>query len=155
MLAGRGVLAALALGLIAIVIGVAAAPGGINGQASKAWTQLTDPNVDAPTNTPDRLTATSSVRARYWQEALRIYRDSKLVGAGAGAYEVARTRYRRGTQSIRHAHGYGVQTLADLGLVGLGLSLLAPRRGWSRRCAPPGCGGATAGCPTTRSESAR
>jgi cytochrome c-type biogenesis protein CcmH/NrfG len=46
------------------------------------------------------------------------------VGAGAGAYEVARTRYRRGTQSIRHAHGYGVQTLADLGLVGLGVSLL-------------------------------
>ena len=125
VLAGRGVLAALALGLIAIVIGIAAAPGGINGQASKAWKQLTDPNVDAPTNTPDRLTATSSVRARYWQEALRIYRDSKLVGAGAGAYEVARTRYRRGTQSIRHAHGYGVQTLADLGLVGLGLSLLA------------------------------
>ena len=37
VLAGRGVLAALALGLIAIVIGIAAAPGGINGQASKAW----------------------------------------------------------------------------------------------------------------------
>jgi len=125
VLAGRGVLAALAVGVIAIVIGIAAAPGGIDGQASKAWKQLTDPTVDAPTNTPDRLTATSSVRARYWQEALRIYRDSKLVGAGAGAYEVARTRYRRGTQSIRHAHGYGVQTLADLGLVGLGLSLLA------------------------------
>ena len=92
---------------------------------SKAWRQLTDPAAAAPTNTPDRLTATSSVRARYWQEAFKIYADSKLVGAGAGAYEVARTRYRRGTQSIRHAHGYGVQTLADLGLIGLGLSLLA------------------------------
>ena len=34
-----------------------------------------DPNAAAPTNTPDRLTATSSVRARYCQEAFRIYGD--------------------------------------------------------------------------------
>ena len=112
------------------------------------------PERATPTNTPDRLTATSSVRAQYWQEALRIYKDSKLVGAGAGAYEVARTRYRTaGTQSIRHAHGYGVQTLADLGLVGLGVSLFGALRGSWRRRARPGCGGATAGCPTTRSGS--
>ena len=123
-LAGQAVGGVLVLSVLAVVIGLAAAPGGIDGQVSKAWRKVTDPNVAAPTNTPDRLTATSSVRAQYWQEALRIYKDSKLVGAGAGAYEVARTRYRRGTQSIRHAHGYGVQTLADLGLVGLGVSLL-------------------------------
>ncbi len=123
-LAGLAVGGVLVLSVLAVVIGLAAAPGGIDGQVSKAWRKVTDPNVAAPTNTPDRLTATSSVRAQYWQEALRIYKDSKLVGAGAGAYEVARTRYRRGTQSIRHAHGYGVQTLADLGLVGLGVSLL-------------------------------
>jgi len=122
-LAGQAVGGVLVLSVLAVVIGLAAAPGGIDGQVSKAWRKVTDPNVAAPTNTPDRLTATSSVRAQYWQEALRIYKDSKLVGAGAGAYEVARTRYRRGTQSIRHAHGYGVQTLADLGLVGLGVSL--------------------------------
>ena len=31
-----------------------------------------DPNAKTPANTPDRLTATSSVRARYWDEAIWI-----------------------------------------------------------------------------------
>jgi tetratricopeptide (TPR) repeat protein len=79
--------------------------------------------VGTPANTPNRLTATSSVRARYWDEALKVYADSKLLGAGAGAYATARMRYRTKPLSVRHAHGYPVQTLADLGLVGLALSL--------------------------------
>jgi hypothetical protein len=36
-----------------------------------------------------------------------------------------RTRFRDDTLAVRHAHGYGVQTLADLGWAGLGVSLLA------------------------------
>ena len=45
-------------------------PGGIDGQVSKAWKQATDPAATAR-NSPDRLTAASSVRARYWEEALK------------------------------------------------------------------------------------
>ena len=72
---------------LAVVIALASAPGGIDGQVSKAWQQLTDPNVGTPTNTPDRLTATSSVRARYWDEALQDLRGlAPGSGAGAGAY---------------------------------------------------------------------
>ena len=124
------------------------------GQTSKAGTQLTDPTAGTPTNTPDRLTATSSVRARYWHEALDDLRDSRLVGRRRGRLRVARTRYRRDTLSVRHAHGYGVQTLADLGLVGLGAVAARDRRvARSRRCARPGCGGAIAGCPSTPSGS--
>jgi tetratricopeptide (TPR) repeat protein len=65
------------------------------------------------------------VRARYWDEALKVYADSKLLGAGAGAYATARMRYRTQPLAVRHAHGYGVQTLADLGLAGMALSLAA------------------------------
>jgi cytochrome c-type biogenesis protein CcmH/NrfG len=65
------------------------------------------------------------VRARYWDEALKVYAGSKLVGAGAGAFVIARSRHRADTLAVRHAHGYAVQTLADLGLIGLALSLLA------------------------------
>ena len=37
-----------------------------------------------------------------------------------------RTRYRQnGDVLVRHAHGYFVQTLSDLGWIGVGLSLLA------------------------------
>jgi O-Antigen ligase/Tetratricopeptide repeat len=124
-LAGRALLGGLAVVPVALVIAVAVSPGGLKGRTSDAWDKLTNPAATTPGNTPDRLTATSSVRARYWKEAWQIYRSSKTIGAGAGAYVVARTRYRTDRLVVRHAHGYGIQTLADLGLVGVGLSLLA------------------------------
>ena len=125
-LAGTGLLAGVALVPVAILIALAASPGGISGQTSEAWTKLTDPRARTPANTPDRLTATSSVRARYWDEALKVHGDSTLIGTGAGAYATLRNRYRiNGDIIVRHAHGYGVQTLSDLGWIGLGLSLLA------------------------------
>ena len=75
------------------------------------------------TNDAQRLTALGSVRAQYWDEALQVYREDKLLGAGADGYATARRRYRRGILDVRHAHGYVVQTLADLGPAGLAASL--------------------------------
>ena len=63
------------------------------------------------------------MRARYWDEALRIFGDNPGVGVGAGGYAIVRKRYRNADQAVRHAHGYVVQTLADLGLAGLAVSL--------------------------------
>ena len=65
------------------------------------------------------------MRARYWREALKVHADSPLVGVGAGAYATARKRYRTGDLDVLHAHGYLVQTLADLGWAGLIVSLAA------------------------------
>jgi len=125
-LAGRGLLAGLALVPVAVLIALAASPGGISGQTNETWNRLTDPQARTPANTPDRLTATSSVRAQYWDEALKVHAHSTLIGTGAGAYATVRTRYRQnGDVIVRHAHGYFVQTLSDLGWVGVGLSLLA------------------------------
>lgn len=124
-LAGMAMLGGLALVPVAGVIALAAAPGGIDGQVSKAWDKMTNPNASTPANTPDRLTATSSVRARYWDEAFKVHAGSPWRGAGAGAYATARTHYRTGTLAVRHAHGYVAQTLADLGWAGLALSLAA------------------------------
>jgi O-antigen ligase len=124
-IAGRAALGVLALIPVIGLIALAAAPGGVDGQVSKAWNQLTDPNAKTPANTPDRLTATSSVRARYWREALDIHATQPWIGAGAGAYATVRTRFRTDTLEVRHAHGYVVQTLADLGWAGLAVSLLA------------------------------
>ncbi|MEA2311723.1 MAG: hypothetical protein QOE28_1691 [Solirubrobacteraceae bacterium] len=125
-IAGRGLLAGLALVPVAVLIALAAAPGGITGQTSGAWNKLVDPQARTPANTPDRLAATSSVRARYWDEALQIHANSTLLGTGAGSYATVRNRYRtNGDTIVRHAHGYVVQTLSDLGWAGLGISLLA------------------------------
>ena len=124
-LAGRGLLGALAVVPVAILIALAASPGGIGGQTTEAWHRLTDPRAQTPGNTPDRLRATSSVRAQYWTEALKVHDVSTAVGTGAGSYSTARLRYRtNGDLIVRHAHGYFVQTLSDLGWVGVGLALL-------------------------------
>jgi hypothetical protein len=123
-LAGRALLGLLAVVPLVALLALAAAPGGVGGQLETAWTEATDPTAGTPTNTPDRLTETSSVRARYWEEAFDIHATSPWLGTGAGAYATSRTRFRTGTLYVRHAHGYVPQTLSDLGWVGMGLSLL-------------------------------
>ena len=125
LLAGRVLLGVLAAVPVIAVIALASAPGGIDGQVSENWDKLTNPNASTPANTPGRLTETSSVRARYWDEAFHVHGVSPWTGTGAGAYATVRTRFRAGTLEVRHAHGYVPQTLADLGWAGLGLSLLA------------------------------
>ncbi len=125
-IAGRGLLGGLALVPVAVLLALAASPGGVSGQTTEAWNRLTDPQARTPGNTPDRLAATSSVRAQYWDEALKVHANSTLVGTGAGAYATVRTRFRQNSDVIvRHAHGYFVQTLSDLGWIGVGLTLLA------------------------------
>jgi tetratricopeptide (TPR) repeat protein len=123
--ATRTLIAALAAVPIVALLLLATGPGGIDGQISKAWKQATDPAAALPDNSPDRLADTSSVRARYWQEASKIHGNHALIGAGAGAYGQLRLQYRQNRGVVRHAHGYTSQVLADLGWVGIGLSLLA------------------------------
>jgi hypothetical protein len=124
---GLAVLACVALVPVAVAGLLATSPKGLGGSISSGWRNLTDPNARTPANDPTRLTGVGSVRARYWDEALKIFRTDEAVGVGAGGYRTARPRFRRDTINVRHAHGYVVQTLADLGLVGLliNLALLA------------------------------
>ncbi len=97
---------------------------GLTGSISHGVSSLTDPNAPLPgANTPGRLTSIGSVRARYWNEALEVFSEHPALGAGAGGYATARLRRRTETIDVTHAHGYFVQTLADLGLVGLALTL--------------------------------
>jgi tetratricopeptide (TPR) repeat protein len=121
--AGVALLVGLALipvgGLVALSLG----DRGLSGSISARWKQLTDPSAALPRNDNSRLTAAGSVRARYWDEARQIFRDNPGVGVGAGGYAIVRKRYRTADPAVRHAHGYIVQTLADLGLAGLAVSL--------------------------------
>jgi hypothetical protein len=121
--AGVALLAALALVPVGVVAKLALADDGLGGSVSRNWKSLTDPHAAIPINDPSRLTAAGSVRARYWDEALRIFKDNVLVGVGAGGYATVRKRYRTADPAVRQAHGYVVQTAADLGLAGLAVSL--------------------------------
>lgn len=121
--AGAVLLALLALVLVVGGGALAHSHRGFTGSISHAADALTNPNAKPPPNTPGRLTAVASVRARYWKEALQIFDAHPVVGAGAGGYETARLRYRTATLEVKHAHGFVVQTLADLGVIGLVLAL--------------------------------
>lgn len=123
--AGTALLVLLALVPIVAVVALALSSKGLGGSISSGWTQLTDPNASTPANTPDRLTAVGSVRARYYDESLKLYDADKLHGVGAGGYATARTRVRNNDLDVLHSHGYLFQTLADMGLLGAGASLLA------------------------------
>ena len=143
-------------GLVAVLVALAVPLVGLTsvvfsdrGLAARSATGSTSWSA-RPTGTPrrgaNRFTATSSTRGKYWREARRVFEDRPLLGVGAGAFEVARLRHRTDAAVTRHAHGFGVQTLADLGLLGAAAVALALLIAWLAAAArttglyPRGCG---------------
>jgi Flp pilus assembly protein TadD len=122
--AGAALLVAVAVAVLAFAGALAHGQRGFTGTISHDLHALTSPNAKPPPNTPGRLTAVASERARYWKEALQVFDAHPLLGAGAEGYATAHLRYETQTLEVRHAHGFIVQTLADLGLVGLVLTLV-------------------------------
>jgi hypothetical protein len=123
--AGAVIVVGVALVPIALILALALSSKGLGGSISSGWKSLTDPHDQTKVlNDPSRLTSVGSVRARYWNESYKIWKAHKGKGVGAGGYATARLRYRTDRLAVRHAHGYVVQTAADLGLLGLGVSLM-------------------------------
>ena len=120
---------ALALVPVAGVGALAHSSRGVFGTISHGWYALTTPNAQQPSNTPGRFISTGSMQALYWHYALEVFDTSPVLGAGAGAYPVADQQFMTGTALATNAHSYVFQTLADLGLVGIALSL-AVAIGW-------------------------
>ncbi|HYB24567.1 MAG TPA: O-antigen ligase family protein [Solirubrobacteraceae bacterium] len=121
--AGAALLAAVALAVLAFAAALAHSQRGFTGTISHDLSALTNPNAKPPPNTPGRLTAVASVRARYWKEAFEVFEAHPALGAGAEGYATAHLRYETQTLEVKHAHGFIVQTLADLGLLGVALAL--------------------------------
>jgi uncharacterized membrane protein YidH (DUF202 family) len=74
-----------------------------------------------------RLTTLQSNRYDYWSVALRAFASSPLHGVGAGGWSVDWLRWRSVSEFATDAHSLELQTLAELGVVGvalLGASLL-------------------------------
>jgi len=121
--AGAVLLALIVIGLVAFAGALAHSQRGFTGTISHDVSSLTNPNAKPPPNTPGRLTAVASVRARYWKEAIQVFEANPVLGAGADGFETASLRYRTALLEVKHAHGFAVQTLADLGAIGLALAL--------------------------------
>jgi tetratricopeptide (TPR) repeat protein len=116
-----GSLAAVPVIVLALL---AVSDRGIGGTVSDRWHDLTSAD-STPQNDPGRLIETGSVRTIYWARAIDVWEQHKVAGAGAGSFGQAQLKFRNEAAQGKHAHGFVHQTLADLGLVGLAISLIA------------------------------
>ncbi len=82
-------------------------------------------------NGASRLVSLQSNRYDYWSVAIRAFASSPLHGVGAGGWSVDWLRWRHVNEAAQDAHSLPLQTLAELGLVGL-LFLLALGAGLAR-----------------------
>ena len=69
------------------------------------------------------MTTLQSNRYAYWRVAYRAFKQEPLHGVGAGGWVVWWLRYRPFTESAADAHSLPIQTLAELGVIGLALLL--------------------------------
>jgi tetratricopeptide (TPR) repeat protein len=113
--------AAAAVALIAPIVMVVAVETTDKGVTDRV-SELTDPEGGTPGG-PGRFATGSSSRAKYWREARLVFQEEPALGTGAGTFGTARLRYRDDALVARQAHGYVAQTMSDLGVAGLAVSL--------------------------------
>jgi hypothetical protein len=71
------------------------------------------------------LSVSGTYRAPLWSLALHEYESHSVLGGGAGSYEAYYLQHRTRPDKVKNAHSLYLETLAELGPVGLGLLLVA------------------------------
>jgi tetratricopeptide (TPR) repeat protein len=126
---GRRARRVLALALAGAVVGggvaVLAASGGPEQLAHRGYRSFAAPPNRDPDLTRRLLTLSSNGRIDLWRVAGRELAQHPWLGGGAGSYEQYWHRYRTSQFEVRDAHSLYLETLAELGPVGLALLALA------------------------------
>jgi O-antigen ligase len=107
--------ALLATGLVALVAGAFVV-------AAASERRTSAPPTGA---TAARLASLQSNRYEYWRVAVRTFAEHPVAGTGIGGFRVEWLRQRRIGESVEDAHSLYLETLAELGLVGLAALALA------------------------------
>jgi hypothetical protein len=122
---GTALLALLACVPVLVVIALAFSSRGLTGEISYEWRQVTGTSGTniAPARGASRLLQAGNLHAVYWSEGIKVGEHALLKGVGAGGFGTASPRYSPGDDVAADAHSYVIQTFADLGLIGLALTL--------------------------------
>ena len=100
--------------------------GGPVDMVDRAYDAFKQPPSGSDTDLGDRLfTFTGSYRAELWEEAWNQWQDNPVLGEGAGTYEQYWNEHRPIEHKVRDAHNLYLETLGELGPIGLALLLLA------------------------------
>ncbi len=123
---GRVVAAISVLVVVAALAAVVARAGGPSHVVDRAWHSFKS-EKGKPVDLNSRLVDLSgNGRYELWRIAWSDVKRHPLLGSGAGSYERwFLARQPPYTEEVRDAHGLYIQTLAELGPVGLALLLLA------------------------------
>jgi tetratricopeptide (TPR) repeat protein len=114
----------LAAGVVAIALLAAlVAVGDPVDKVRQQYDDFVNLRVQDPGSTT-RFLSGGGYRYDYWRVAWLEFKDSPLRGQGAGNYDDLYFLERRTTEDIRQPHSLEMQTLAELGLVGMLFLLL-------------------------------
>ena len=116
------------------VLGMAAEHGSIEHFVNRQWHQFANPTRPLEHGS-SRLTSTNTSRGEPYRVALDEFTSAPLGGVGSGGFQAGWYRYRHDVESIENAHSLYLETLGELGIVGLLLLLIflaAFARGWLR-----------------------
>lgn len=113
-----------AAAVIVVVVGLAA---GAPGELSDRWQEFKTPIEEG--STAERFTSASgNGRYEYWQASVDAFESEPLTGIGPGSYEFWWAREGSVPGFVRDAHSLYLETLAEMGIVGL--ALLVGLLGW-------------------------
>ena len=116
---GRATAVAACVVLVAAFsVGVARAGNPVD-WVRDAFSEFSDPIDPTLEDDPGRFVELSSnTRWSWWGDALEVFREHPIAGAGAGAFDVARRPFREDTLAPVEPHSLPLQFLAELGVVG-------------------------------------
>jgi hypothetical protein len=125
-LARRAYVVGIVLLCFAVLIAVFARYGSPPTLARRAYHSFTSAPPAATGSLNKRLFTLSSIaRARQWRVAWDDYKEHPLLGSGAGTYEQQWLRRRPDSSKVIDAHSLYLETLAEVGPIGLALLLTA------------------------------
>lgn len=149
--AARIIVVALAVGVVITGTAVVAVVGGPVTLVKRGADAFADTQPSPPSDEGESVfNVSGSGRADYWRVAWDMASEAPLVGSGAGTFEAHWLRERPPSFpfDVRDAHNLYLETLAEVGLVGLALlvaTLTLPLVGLARarhRRLAPAAGGA-------------
>jgi hypothetical protein len=122
----RALAAAAILGAVALAVAGLVHVGGPRAAVLRAYHAFNAPAPLVKSNESQRLFSLSgSNRSEYWRVAWREVEAHPLLGGGAGSYQRFWLKHRRNALPVLDAHSLYLETLAELGPVGLALLLCA------------------------------
>ena len=115
-------MALLGVGVVAAI----AEYGSPVSMAERAWNAFeAAPERDVDDLNDRLLSFSGNGRVELWTAARDLYEEHPAVGSGAGTFERFWHERPDATQRVRDAHGLYIETLAELGPLGLGLLVAA------------------------------